>query len=217
MVCDRYTWKDSSGTRFAYICILMEIKPCPGKCCEKELQQVAKAKERNSAMDAISNLLKCIGKNNNNRLEVTTHYPIYCNLRKNESSQTPTDPYGKKGPLPPTSYRILPKPKDEGTYPAGTPSVTGFDQTTPGEIRPPKGTKRTVLRIHGPGLSEGCLACEWNADKLARWAMENHSGCGGSYLTVYEVGEASEDMISEFSHPADVQRWQSNTMKFNLN
>lgn len=156
-------------------------------------------------------------KNNNNRIKATIYQPIYCNLRENMNTQTPNDPYGYKGPLPPTDYRILPKPEDKGKYPVGTPSITGFDKDTPGYVRTPNGTERTVLRIHGPGLSEGCLACEWGADTLVHWAMKKHCDCGGTYLTVYEAGKASDYQIAEFMHPESVPKWTKRIITINVN
>jgi RHS repeat-associated protein len=104
------------------------------------------------------------------------------NLGPNNQSETPNDPYGKNGPLPPGDYDIKPKPDGptvntpDGAggidYRKGTPSITGPGKK-PGCITTPAGTNRGGLRIHQPGESNGCVTCQ-PADNCERpSAVEN--------------------------------------------
>jgi hypothetical protein len=90
------------------------------------------------------------------------------------------DPYGTGAPIPPREYDILPKPdgprnnetkwdpvaeRNRTSYRRGTPSITDPGKSpgviqTPGTPGKPGGTKRTLLRIHKTGGSEGCVTCD---------------------------------------------------------
>ena len=70
--------------------------------------------------------------------------------------------------MPPGEYDVIPKPnggnnnefgENKPGYRKGTPSITQPGNPA-GTIITPNGTKRTVLRIHGKGLSHGCITCD---------------------------------------------------------
>jgi hypothetical protein len=107
----------------------------------------------------------------------------------NAKSETPNDPYGKMGPVPPREYEIKPRldgpdenervfnPKTNkwGTrYRKGTPSITDPGRTA-GVIVTPKGTYRSGLRIHKTGGSDGCITCDAgdNSTHGRKSAIEN--------------------------------------------
>jgi RHS repeat-associated protein len=100
------------------------------------------------------------------RFEVNEAFgePFPANLGPNNPSETPGDPYGHNGPLPPGTFDVLPKPASQGAgFPVGQPSITGPGQAR-GAIVTPLGTHRQDLRIHGPPVSLGCItaACAFN-------------------------------------------------------
>lgn len=110
------------------------------------------------------------------------------NLGPNGASQTKGDLYGRGGPLPPGFYNILPKPSWQGAgYPAGQPSVSAAGQAA-GVITTPAGTRRDGLRIHGPGLSLGCVTTPLAVNPYGGpSAMQNMMNTHGLDLQLDEV------------------------------
>jgi hypothetical protein len=146
-----------------------------------------------------------------NRCE-RTQGPMNCitqdddgNISDPFTTNDPDDPDDNRGNLPAGEYDIRPKPPSSmepgnenltggvengrvtgpgGTeYPVGTPSITGqFPNAIPGQLRR-GGT--TNYRIHGPGLSLGCITTGRCGD--IQDMMEEHEDDGGMTLTIYDV------------------------------
>jgi RHS repeat-associated protein len=111
--------------------------------------------------------------------------PFDTNVGPNSESDTPNDPYGHNGPIPPGRYDIRPRVSTGGDFPPGTPSITDPSNPTPGSITTPRGTSRNHLYIHGPGPSDGCITCKDPGG--VKDVMDDHKNNGGLHLEVHEV------------------------------
>jgi hypothetical protein len=108
------------------------------------------------------------------------------NSGPNSKSQTPGDPYGKNGPLPPGNYDIKPR-TDAGPsskYRNGTPSVSNKGQSG-GHVTTPSGTQRSAIMIHGPGRSDGCVTCSNHKD--IKNIMDDNQDKGGMRLEIEDI------------------------------
>lgn len=97
------------------------------------------------------------------------------------------DPYGSYGPIPPGTYPVSGyRPPPGSRYPPGTPAV-GDHGGVPGQIQTPGGTIRTGILIHGPGRTDGCLACDSGAHREVKRIMDANDDSGGTWLIIVEV------------------------------
>jgi hypothetical protein len=117
---------------------------------------------------------------------VITGYFI-ANAWKNDPSQTPGDPYGTYGPIPPGTYSLMNDWSNRFQRRLPSPSNTG----TPGIIRTPRGTLRVGIRVHRGCFSQGCLTLGRGSegrDMEIRILniVDNHRNKGGTNLSIKE-------------------------------
>ena len=109
------------------------------------------------------------------------------NTGRNSASETPGDPYGEYGPLPPGEYQILNawSPKFGRVLPS--PTNTGW----PGQVITPAGTMREGIRVHRGILSQGCLTTGRglpgrDLERFVRDLVNRNINSGGTSMIIKE-------------------------------
>ncbi|MBT9449492.1 hypothetical protein ICN84_05305 [Akkermansia glycaniphila] len=229
--CTRY-W---DGNEFAQICELLIVDSCNCSTCDYLHEQIFNATNEQQLQNAVSALMKCLEQEMPSGIDATYIGPIITNIYEN----TKKNYKGIRDPLPERTYRILPKPnggdEDIGKNPInfhlGTPSITDLDEKRPGYVKD-KGVQRTGLRIHGMGLSQGCIAgsgavtnhpeCQpYFVPKrdmksivsksglpgqkgLIEELMDQHMTCGGYYVTISDSQEPMPEFLKNIRKQAEV-------------
>ncbi len=108
------------------------------------------------------------------------------NTGTNNESTTEGNQYGRSGPLPPGTYNLLPRADwaEGDTYGNGTPAITGAGQN-PGSINS-GGIMRNNLYVHGPGVSDGCVATNF-VNQITQ-AMNDNINYGGTEIRIIDNG-----------------------------
>ncbi len=191
LTCNRYENGSMECKFYIFDLSLCKVKDC-------EINNFKKAKNQNDILSAIIGIEKCIKNKCLNEIKLTVLTPIYTNY----------DEMKGRGPIPSGLYRLLPKlggdkmdKYDNGKviYHYGTPSPTDLDIDTPGTIRQKGIGNRECIRIHGVGVSKGCITTSgWikENDKYINMTSPNagegyiekvmmeHFNCGGTFIEI---------------------------------
>lgn len=110
------------------------------------------------------------------------------NAGRNDISETPDDPFGTNGPLPPGTYDLpnAVSPK----FRRRLPSPTNIG--APGQLNTPIGTFRNGIRLHAGTHSQGCIT---TGPGLAGHSLEHqitqlvdrNQSTGGTTLSILEI------------------------------
>ena len=145
-------------------------------------------------------LLSCLtNKEGKHKVKVT--YPIYANIGSTCSNSNYQ--YGYDGPLPPGTFRLKPTKPGTSSFHGNPPGITGLELEQPGHVDVQNTSTgytyhRDSLWVHesyGNLVSgfetKGCLAMYHGAHDIVKQAVENHSDCGGTFVSIIDRGEAS--------------------------
>ena len=200
--CERYSWVHSQlrEKRYTSICALREIEKIKCCSCRNEIENLTKATNVEMLLLRGNELLSCLT-NENGKHKVKVTYPIYANIGSTDSNSDYQ--YGYNGPLPPGNFRLKPtKPGTSSRY-GNPPGITGLELEQPGYVdvqNPSTGEtyNRDNLWVHQSYgnlveyfETQGCLAMYHGADNIVKQAVENHSNCGGTFVSIIDRGEAS--------------------------
>jgi RHS repeat-associated protein len=149
---------------------------------------------------ATVNCVRCRGTGGPMSCEVTELFPGFMfptisrwpafntNTGNNAASNTPGDPFGSSGPLPPGSYD-LPNAHSP-RFRRDLPSPTNVGR--PGEVQTSQGTNRAGIRIHRGTRSEGCVTtgagtAGADLERSLRELVDRHQPLGGTTISIVEI------------------------------
>lgn len=181
--------------------------------CKNKLKRLGNSDTDKKFTEAFTESVKCLINNNKGATRYTITGPMYANTGSHHPAAKGGDGYKRMSIIPSGIYRLK-----EGWYRSKNmkvPAITALYESEAG--RPTK--NRSAVWIHGSygnyykaptkedvsGAQEtqGCFAFINGHDRFIYNRQQQHEGCGGLYMIVVDMGNATAAMAEAFRKAAE--------------